>query len=80
MIVSFADDDIIEATKKVCYSEGSVYLAPYYGNVTVLLYNKRLMEIAWENDSVLPSATLYSKLCALMPAAGSGFLPETAAA
>lgn len=40
------DDDIIEATKVVCYHDGDVYLAPYYGNVTILLYNKRLAEAA----------------------------------
>lgn len=40
------DEDIIPATTEVCYSEGDVYLAPYYGNVTVLLYNKALVEDA----------------------------------
>ena len=57
------DDDIIEATKKVCYSEGSVYLAPYYGNVTVLLYNKRLMEIAGYSGSDLTSLEVMKKVC-----------------
>ncbi len=40
------DDDIIPATKEICYYDGDVYLAPYYGNVTVLLYNKALIEEA----------------------------------
>ncbi len=40
------DDDIIEATKTICYHEGKLYLAPYYGNVTILLYNKRLASAA----------------------------------
>lgn len=34
------DDDIIPATTKICYFAGNLYLAPYYGNVTVLLYNR----------------------------------------
>ena len=40
------DDDIIEATKKICFNNGSTYLAPYYGNVTVLLYNKLMVKEA----------------------------------
>ncbi len=36
------DDDIIPATTKISYYNDEVYLAPYYGNVTVLLYNKAL--------------------------------------
>ncbi len=41
------DDDIIEATKTICYGEdGDLYLAPYYGNVTVLLLNKENVEEA----------------------------------
>lgn len=38
------DQDIIPATTKVCYYGDDVYLAPYYGNVTVLLYNKLIIE------------------------------------
>lgn len=34
------DEDIIPATKTICYKDDNVYLAPYYGNVTVLL-NRR---------------------------------------
>ena len=37
------DDDIIPATTDICYHDGSIYLAPYFGNVTVLLYNKQLV-------------------------------------
>ncbi|MDO4617116.1 MAG: extracellular solute-binding protein [Lachnospiraceae bacterium] len=40
------DDDIIEATKTICYSDDKLYLAPYYGNVTVLLLNKANVEEA----------------------------------
>ena len=34
------DDDVIEATTAISYYDGDIYLAPYYGNVTVLMYNK----------------------------------------
>ncbi len=40
------DDDIIEATKTICYNDDKLYLAPYYGNVTVLLLNKANVEEA----------------------------------
>ncbi|MBQ7676932.1 MAG: extracellular solute-binding protein [Lachnospiraceae bacterium] len=40
------DDDIIPATTEICYRDGDTYLAPYYGNVTVLLYNKSILERA----------------------------------
>ena len=37
------DDDIIPATTSICKVDDSIYLAPYFGNVTVLLYNKQLI-------------------------------------
>ncbi|MBQ3653797.1 MAG: extracellular solute-binding protein [Synergistaceae bacterium] len=37
------DDDIIPAATKISYYGGKLYLVPYYGNVTVLLYNKALV-------------------------------------
>lgn len=40
------DDDIIPATTTICQVDGDTYLAPYFGNVTVLLYNKALIEAA----------------------------------
>ena len=48
------DDDIIPATTTICYGDdGDVYLAPYYGNVTVLLYNKANVEAAgYDADSI----------------------------
>lgn len=47
------DDDIIPATTKICYYEDDVYLAPYYGNVTVLLYNKANVEEAgYDGESI----------------------------
>ena len=35
------DDDVIPATTSICKSGEDIYLAPYYGNVTVLMYNGR---------------------------------------
>ncbi len=35
------DDDIIPATASICVQDGKTYLLPYYGNVTVLMYNSR---------------------------------------
>lgn len=40
------DDDIIPASTDICMSDGSIYLAPYFGNVTVMAYNKELIEAA----------------------------------
>ena len=40
------DEDVIPATTTICYVGDDLYLAPYYGNVTVLLYNKANVEAA----------------------------------
>lgn len=40
------DDDIIPNTTKICMVDDEIYLAPYFGNVTVLLYNKANVEKA----------------------------------
>ena len=37
------DEDIIPATTDICVVDGDIYLAPYFGNVTVMLYNKQLI-------------------------------------
>lgn len=34
------DDDVIPATTAICVQNGKTYLVPYYGNVTVMMYNK----------------------------------------
>ena len=41
------DDDVIPATKTICYNNGELYLVPYYGNVTVLLYNKLFVKYSF---------------------------------
>ena len=57
------DDDIIPATKEVCYYNGDVYLAPYYGNVTILLYNKRLAQAAGFGDGEIGSLDDLMAIC-----------------
>lgn len=48
------DNDIIPATTTICYVGNDLYLAPYYGNVTVLLYNKANVEAAgYTGDTIL---------------------------
>ena len=49
------DEDIIPATTEVCYYDQNVYLAPYYGNVTVLLFNKSIIQKAGYDASGLTS-------------------------
>ena len=54
------DEDIIPATKEVCFHDGHVYLAPYYGNVTVLLYNKALIaEAGYQPESIKSLQDMY---------------------
>ncbi len=35
------DDDIIPATTTICIQNGKTYIVPFYGNVTVMMYNKK---------------------------------------
>ena len=37
------DDDIIPATTAICKVGENIYLAPFFGNVTVMLYNRQLI-------------------------------------
>ncbi len=54
------DDDIIPATTEVCFHDGRVYLAPYYGNVTVLLFNKALLkEAGYDAESIESLQDIY---------------------
>ena len=57
------DDDIISATKEVCYKDEALYLAPYYGNVTILLYNKRLAEAAGFKGGNIESLSDMMEIC-----------------
>ncbi|MBP3878269.1 MAG: extracellular solute-binding protein [Lachnospiraceae bacterium] len=69
------DDDIIPATTDICYYEDNLYLAPYYGNVTVLLYNKELAKAAGYDGSNIDSLEDILKICQAAKDAGkNGFI------
>ncbi len=69
------DDDIIKATTIICYKDENVYLAPYYGNVTVLLYNKKVVENAGFSGDDLHSLEEIKKVCDIVKKSGNlGFM------
>ena len=49
------DDDIIPATTSICVRNGDVYLVPYYGNVTVMLFNRSVADELGYSDEDLDS-------------------------
>ena len=57
------DDDVIPATKTICYNKGELYLVPYYGNVTVLLYNKLFVKEAGYSPDKIDSLDDIMKIC-----------------
>ncbi len=69
------DNDIIAATKEICIHDDHVYLAPYYGNVTVLLFNKALIEDAGYRPETIKSLQDMYDICMKTKAAHNyGFL------
>ena len=69
------DDDIIPATTAICVVDGQTYLAPYYGNVTVLLYNKALVEAAGFTGSDIANLDDIMTICKAAKDAGQkGFI------
>ena len=69
------DDDIIVATTSICYVDDSVYLAPYYGNVTVLMMNKANVEEAGYTVDSVDSLEAVLDICEQAKANGkNGFL------
>lgn len=69
------DDDIIPATTIICEYNGSTYLAPYFGNVTVLLYNKALIEAAGYTPETITTLEDMMDIATKANAAGSiGYL------
>lgn len=69
------DDDIIPATTAISYFDDNVYLAPYYGNVTVLLYNKANVEAAGYDGDSIASLEDMLKICQQAKADGKkGFI------
>ena len=69
------DDDIIPATTSICYVGDDVYLAPYYGNVTVLMFNKANVEAAGYTADTIASLEDVLKICQQAQADGKkGFI------
>ena len=69
------DDDIIPATTSICYVDDDVYLAPYYGNVTVLMFNKDNVEAAGYSADTIQSLDDILKICQQAKADGkNGFI------
>lgn len=57
------DGDIIPATTDISYRDGDVYVAPFFGNVTVLLFNKDLLASAGYKKEDLQSLDDVMKVC-----------------
>ena len=76
------DNDIIPATTEICIVDDEIYLAPYYGNVTVMMYNKQLLADAGytpeEIDSFADVQDIAQKTRAADPSK-NGFLIRGAA-
>lgn len=69
------DEDIIEATTSICYVDDNVYLAPYYGNVTVLMLNKATVEEAGYTADTVDSLEAVLDICQQAQANGKkGFI------
>lgn len=69
------DEDIIPATTDICMVNDDIYLAPYFGNVTVMLYNKALVEAAGYKPEDITTFDDLMKIAQSANAAGKkGFL------
>ncbi len=69
------DEDIIEATTSICYVDDNIYLAPYYGNVTVLMLNKAIVEEAGYTADTVDSLEAVLDICQQAQANGKkGFI------
>ncbi len=69
------DSDIIPATTTICYVDGQLYLAPYYGNVTVLMFNKANVEAAGYSAGQIQSLDDLLAICESAQASGKkGFI------
>ncbi len=69
------DDDIIPAATSAGMKNGKVYLVPYYGNVTVALYNKSCLEAAGLSEKGIVTLDDLMTLCKTASASGKqGFI------
>lgn len=71
----YLDNDIITETTDISYYNGDVYLAPFFGNVTVLLYNKELVQAAGYDTNSIRSFDDVLAICQSSQNSGNiGFL------
>lgn len=69
------DSDVIPATTSICYVDDQLYLAPYYGNVTVLMFNKANVEAAGYDADGIQSLDDLMNICKKAQADGKkGFI------
>ncbi len=69
------DSDIIPATAGICVQNGKTYLMPYYGNVTVLMYNTDLAETLGMSEDGIDSLDDLESFCRKVQQSGkSGFI------
>ncbi len=64
------DEDIIPGTTSICKVGDDIYLAPYFGNVTVMLYNKALVEAAGYTADKIESFDDVMAICTAAKDAG----------
>ena len=66
------DDDIIPATTTICVQDGKTYLVPFYGNVTVMLYNRTVAEsLGYAEEDFVTMEDIMS-LCRASRSSGNG--------
>ena len=66
------DSDIIPATTTVCIQNGKTYLAPFYGNVTVMMYNSKILSDLGYNSSDVDTLDELLASCEKAQKAGYG--------
>lgn len=68
------DDDIIPNTTAICKVGEDIYLAPYFGNVTVMLYNKADVEAAgYQPEDITTLADMLAVAKAAQESGVNGF-------
>ena len=68
------DEDIIPNTTTICKKDDDIYLAPYFGNVTVLLYNKEnVKEAGYKPEDIKTLENLLEVAKAEKEAGKNGF-------
>ena len=66
------DEDVIPATTTICVQNGKTYLVPYYGNVTVMMYNKDALASAGYSEADIQSLDDLLEFCNTSSESGYG--------